>query len=155
MVVTTVDNSPTQTGTDVVDRLLSATDAHDLEALVACFADDYVLTNPAHPARGFTGRDQVRRNWAAIFAGVPDVATTVSARAAAPDPTARGTTTVWLEMAMSGTRRDGAPHELVGVMVFGVRDDLIVSGRFFLEPVDRSPVGPDAAVRAAMTRPAP
>ena len=55
-----------------------------------------------------------------------------------------------LEMAMTGTRRDAAPHELVGVMVFGVRDDLIVTGRFFIEPVDDSPVDADAAVRAAV-----
>lgn len=27
----------------------------------------------AHPERGFTGRDQVRRNWEQIFAAVPDV----------------------------------------------------------------------------------
>ena len=51
---------------------------------------------------------------------------------------------------MTGTRRDGAPHELVGVMVFGVRDDLIVTGRFFIEPVDHSPIDADGAVRAAV-----
>lgn len=148
--MTLVNHVTTRPRTDVVDRLLVATNAHDLEALVACFADEYALSNPAHPARGFAGSAQVRRNWAAIFAGVPDLVSTVLARAeaaAADDPR---TTVVWLEMAMTGTRLDGAPHELVGVMVFGVRDDRIVSGRFFLEPVDRSPVDADAAVRSAM-----
>ena len=56
-----------------VDRLLQATNDHDLEALVACFADDYENETPVHPARGFRGREQVRRNWEQIFAHVPDV----------------------------------------------------------------------------------
>jgi len=145
-----MNDSPTPSGTDVADRLVAATNAHDLDALVACFGDDYVLTNPAHPGRGFSGTAQVRRNWATIFVGVPDLVCTVHARAesdATDDPRTRA---VWLEMAMTGTRRDGAPHELVGVMVFGVRDDLIVTGRFFIEPVDDSPVDADAAVRAAV-----
>ncbi len=145
-----VNHVTTRPLTDVVDRLLVATNAHDLDALVACFADEYALSNPAHPARGFAGSAQVRRNWAAIFAGVPDLVSTVLARAEAAAVDDPRTTVVWLEMAMTGTRLDGAPHELVGVMVFGVRDDRIVSGRFFLEPVDRSPVDADAAVRSAM-----
>jgi hypothetical protein len=40
--------------------LQRATDARDLEALVACFAPDYRNETPAHPERGFTGREQVR-----------------------------------------------------------------------------------------------
>ncbi|MCV2395747.1 nuclear transport factor 2 family protein [Actinotalea sp. M2MS4P-6] len=143
-----MEHSPHVLEPDVVDRLMAATNAHDLDALVACFAPDYVLTDPVHPSRGFTGNEQVRRNWAAILAGVPDLTCTVHARADAP--AGSGTTTVWLEMSMTGTRRDGAPHELVGVMVFGVRDGAIASGRFFLEPVDHAAVDSDAAVRAAM-----
>ncbi len=34
-----------------VERLLQATNAHDLERLVACFADDYRNETPVHPAR--------------------------------------------------------------------------------------------------------
>ena len=40
---------------DMVDRLVQATNDHDLEALVDCFAVDYVNETPAHPARGFRG----------------------------------------------------------------------------------------------------
>jgi ketosteroid isomerase-like protein len=148
-----MDHSPTPAPTGVVDRLVAATNAHDLDGLVACFAEDYVLATPAHPARGFTGREQVRRNWATIFGAVPDLACNVLARAEAPSADDPGVTTVWLDMAMGGTRRDGDPHEMAGVMVFGVRDDAIVSGRFFLEPVDRSPVDADGAVRSAVAAP--
>ena len=63
------------TMTDVLSfphRLAAATTAHDIEALVACFGADYINETPAHPARGFLGADQVRRNWTQLFAGIPD-----------------------------------------------------------------------------------
>ena len=61
----------------MVRRLEAATNAHDLDALVDCFADDYLNETPTHPARGFRGSDQVRRNWAQLFAGIPDLAVRV------------------------------------------------------------------------------
>ena len=56
-----------------MDRLCAATNAHDLDGIVGCFAEDYRNETPVHPARGFVGREQVRRNWQQIFAFVPDV----------------------------------------------------------------------------------
>ena len=41
-----------------IDRLVRATNDHDLERLVDCFEPGYRNETPAHPARGFTGRDQ-------------------------------------------------------------------------------------------------
>jgi ketosteroid isomerase-like protein len=124
---------------EFVDRLVAATNAHELDALVECFAADYVNETPAHPARGFVGRDQVRRNWAAIFAGVPDVAARVSAVACDGG-------TAWTEWEMSGTRRDGTPHLMRGVIVFGVEDTKAKWARFYLEPVDDSGTDVSAAV---------
>lgn len=57
----------------LVERLCRATNDHDLEALTRCFAPDYRNETPAHPVRSFQGREQVRRNWEQIFAGVPDI----------------------------------------------------------------------------------
>jgi hypothetical protein len=37
----------------LVYRLQRATNAHDLEAVVGCFAPDYRNETPAHPERGF------------------------------------------------------------------------------------------------------
>ncbi len=145
-----MDHPQSPDGTDVVDRLMAATNAHDLDALVGCFADDYVLTDPVHPNRSFTGTGQVARNWAAIFAGVPDVTSRVLHRADVPAAGRPGESTSWLELEMTGTRRDGAPHELAGVMVFGIREDRIVSGRFFLQPVEHGGPDADGAVRTAM-----
>jgi ketosteroid isomerase-like protein len=113
----------------VIDRLVRATNAHDLEAVVGCFADDYRNLTPAHPHRSFTGRDQVRDNWRQIFGAVPDIQVAVTGESS-DGPL------VWTEWRMSGTRRDGAPHLLVGVIVFSVHAGAIDSARFYLEPVD-------------------
>jgi ketosteroid isomerase-like protein len=125
-----------------VERLAAATNAHDVDAVERCFAENYVNETPVHPARGFTGRAQVRRNWEQIFRGVPDISSRVSW-------TADGET-VWSEWEMTGTRLDGTPHEMRGVVIFGVRDGAAIWARFYLEPVDRSTDGVDAAVRRAI-----
>jgi ketosteroid isomerase-like protein len=133
--------------TSLVLRLADATNAHDLDALVACFADDYANDTPSHPNRGFRGADQVRRNWTQLFAGVPDLAARVLASAADGG-------TVWTEWEMSGTRRDGVAHLMRGVIIFHVAADRIVSARFYLEPVDTGGGDVDAAIaRAIATTP--
>jgi ketosteroid isomerase-like protein len=129
--------------TVVLRRLERATDEHDLDTLMDCFASDYVNETPAHPARGFRGREQVRENWRQIFAGVPDLRARVLRSAVDGG-------SVWTEWEMSGTRRDGAPHLMRGVIVFGIADERIVSARFYLEPVDISGTDVNAAVRAAV-----
>ena len=125
----------------VIDRLVAATNAHDLDALVDCFAPEYVNETPVHPARGFRGRDQVRRNWGTIFGAVPDIAARIVRRVVDGDR-------VWTEWEMTGTRRDGAPHLMAGVIIFGVAGEQIVSARFYLEPVDSA----DGDVNAAVAR---
>ena len=125
----------------VVDRLCQATNAHDLEALTACFAVDYRNDTPLHPARGFTGRAQVRKNWAHIFAAVPDLSASVRWVADG--------STVWSEWEMRGTRLDGSPHLMRGAILFGIDQAQLAWARFYLEPVqDGDGVGIDAAVRA-------
>ena len=129
----------------LVQRLLDAVRQHDLDALTACFAQDYVNETPAHPARGFRGRDQVRRNWEQIFAAVPDLRAEV-VRSAADG------TELWSEWEMRGTRADGSTHHLRGVVVLGVAGDLATWARFYLEPVDDSSGDVDAAVRCQVVR---
>ena len=126
----------TATPLELVQRLAQATSAHDLDAIVACFGNDYVNETPVHPARGFQGPEQVRRNWAQILSGVPDIQARVLALVVDQQ-------TVWSEWEMAGTRRDGAVHLMRGVIVFVVTDSLIRAARFYLEPVDleSGPVG--------------
>jgi ketosteroid isomerase-like protein len=128
-----------------VDRLVAATNAHDLEALVGCFARDYRNITPAHPGRGFTGREQVRRNWEQIFASVPDLRADVVAS------TVDGST-VWTQWDMRGTRADGSAHRMAGVIIFDVTGDVAQAATFFLEPVDAGADSVDQAVRAQVVR---
>jgi ketosteroid isomerase-like protein len=128
-----------------VDRLVAATNAHDLEALVGCFAEDYRNITPSHPGRGFTGREQVRRNWEQIFASVPDLRADVVA--AAVDGSM-----VWTQWDMRGTRADGSAHRMAGVIIFDVTGDMAQAATFFLEPVDAGADSVDQAVRAQVVR---
>ena len=90
-------------------------------------------------------RDQVRKNWAQIFAAVPNLEAEMIDCASHGD-------TVWTEWEMRGTRLDGAHHLMRGVSIFEVVDDAFASGRFYLEPVEQTGVGIDAAVQSALGR---
>lgn len=109
-------------------RLLTATNSHDIAAVSECFAAEYVNETPAHPARGFKGRDQVERNWEQIFARVPNIVATIIRQAVDGD-------IVWSEWEMRGTRRDGSEHLMRGVIIFQTRDGRATWARFYLEPV--------------------
>jgi ketosteroid isomerase-like protein len=132
----------------VIDRLVAATNAHDLEALVGCFAPGYLNATPAHPARGFRGREQVRRNWATIFGAVPDITTRLTAASVDGDR-------VWSEWEMTGTRTDGTPHAMTGVIIFDIAGDEVASARFYLEPVETGSADVNAAIDRLTARPAP
>jgi uncharacterized protein (TIGR02246 family) len=135
-----------------VDRLRRATNNHDLEAVAECFAADYRNETPVHPERGFSGREQVRRNWTQIFAAIPDVTTDVIRCAVDGD-------TVWSEWEHRGTRPDGSRHVMRGVVIFGVVDDRAAWARFYLEPVLEPVPGPgggiDETVRRQVTQGGP
>lgn len=124
----------------VVDALLAAVNAHDLEGMVACFAEDYVNETPAHPLRSFRGRDQVRANWTRIFAGAPDI------RAGIPRMAVDGDR-VWTEWELDGMRVDGSALVMRGVVVFVVGDHTFRSARFYLEPVEHTSGDVDAHTR--------
>jgi len=114
----------------MVERLCRATNARDLDALVACFADDYRNETPAHPRRGFTGREQVHKNWQQIFSVIGDLHAEVLRLAVDGE-------TVWSEWEHRGTRPDGSPHVMRGVVIFGVTDGVANWARFYLEPVQQ------------------
>ena len=130
-------------GQALVKRLAAAANGHDLDALVGCFAPGYVNETPAHPDQGFTGRDQVRRNWEQIFAVMPDLTATVLRSCC------RGEV-VWSEWQMTGTRGDGTTLQMAGVIIFAVRDERFAWARFYLEPVQTGGAGAGQALRQHM-----
>jgi ketosteroid isomerase-like protein len=129
--------------TAVVRRLQAATNAHDLDALVDCFAPDYLSEIPLHPARDFRGSAQVRTNWSQILAGVPDLHSELVREAVDGD-------VVWSEWEWTGTRRDGAPHLMRGTTILGVEGGRIAWARFYMEPVVDDGAAIDAAVAEAV-----
>ena len=124
----------------LVERLDAAMNAHDIDAFVACFADDYASEQPAHPDRAFRGSDQVRRNWSSIFASVPDFRSQLVGTAVDGD-------VVWSEWRWTGTQSDGGRLDMAGTIVFGVRDGCIAWARLYVEPVEAAGSGIEGAVR--------
>jgi ketosteroid isomerase-like protein len=133
----------TSSGLALAGRLHDAVNRHDLDSMAGCFAIDFVNETPVHPARSFRGRDQVRKNWAQIFAAVPDL-----------EAELLGSTTdgevVWTEWEMRGTRVDNGTHLMRGVAVFKFGNEQFTSVRFYLEPVEQGGSGVDMAVRKAL-----
>lgn len=123
----------------VMERLHRAMNEHDLEDFLSCFAPDYRSEAPAHPDRAFQGIAQVRKNWSTLFAAIPDfhaelVRSVVDGEAA------------WSEWIWRGTHSDGSRVHLRGVTILGVQDGRLAWGRLYMEPVDASEEGIDAAV---------
>ncbi|MES2093427.1 MAG: nuclear transport factor 2 family protein [Actinomycetota bacterium] len=94
-----------------IATLVTAVNDHDLDAMIALLHPDYRSLQPVHPARAFVGSAQVRANWAAVFAGVPDF------RAELGRVVQHGETQ-WCEWGWSGTRTDGQPFAVRGVALF-------------------------------------
>lgn len=114
---------------DVLQRMEKAMNGHDLDALVACFAEDFHSVIPVHPGRSFTGRTHMRNNWAGLFAHVPDLTATVRQSVADGDQ-------VWSEWEIGGTTVDGERYLSRGVAIMRLRDEQIADVRFYLDDVD-------------------
>src|SRR5215210_7652858 len=123
-----------------MERLEAALNAHDVDAMLACMAEDYSSEQPAHPDRAFGGREQVRENWSAVFAGVADFRSQLIRSSQDGD-------TVWAEWRWEGTQAGGEPMEMAGVVIAGLRDEQIAWMRLYVEPVEREGAGIEAAVR--------
>jgi limonene-1,2-epoxide hydrolase len=126
---------------DAVERLHKAMNQHNLEAFLACFDREYRSEQPAHPSRGFGGREQVEKNWSALFEGIPDFHAELLAKATDGD-------TVWSEWDWTGTRRaNDAPLHMRGVTLFEIKNGRIVSGRLYMEDVEEAGADIDETVR--------
>jgi ketosteroid isomerase-like protein len=130
---------------EVINRLVVAMNAHDLDAAAGFFHEDYRSEQPAHPGRAFVGRAQMRANWEAMFAGVPDFHAEICRLVQDGE-------TTWTEWRWSGTLSDGQAFEMRGVTLFEITDDQIVAGRLYLEEVERKVIGIEQAVEGLSGR---
>jgi ketosteroid isomerase-like protein len=104
---------------DSLKDVLEAFNRHDLEAIMAHFADDCVLETPRGPdawGRRFVGKDEVRRGLAGRFEGIPDVHYGDDDHFACGD---RGVS----EWTISGTTVEGERIEVRGCDLWTFADD--------------------------------
>ena len=132
----------------ISERVRDAQNARDAERMASLFAEDYRSSQPAHPGRAFTGRAQVLENWSAVFAGVPDFTSVMRSLATSGE-------TEYAEWDWRGTHVDGSDFAMSGVTVLVVRDDHIVEGRLYMEPVEVSDQDIEAAVQDLYKPPEP
>ena len=82
---------PTQHETPtVLQRMSDAINAHDVDAFVSCFTNDYQSEQPLYFG-AFSGLAQVRENGTALFAQVPDLRATLVASTTVTSPGLNGT----------------------------------------------------------------
>jgi hypothetical protein len=119
----------------VIERMAEALNRHDLEALLGCFDPNYRSEQPAHPNRGFGGKEQIRKNWSAMFESFPDFEAQLLRHTADEG-------VVWGEWHWIATGLN-----MAGVTIMGVEDDHIVSARLYMEAVEEDGQDIDEAMR--------
>jgi ketosteroid isomerase-like protein len=105
-----------------LQAVTTAFDEHDLDGIMAHFADDAVFDGPrgTEPwGTRFVGRDAVREAFAGRFAGIPDVRYRDDAHFVDGD---RGAS----EWTLSGTTTDGTRIEVRGCDLWTFRDGKVV-----------------------------
>jgi ketosteroid isomerase-like protein len=102
--------------------IAAAFDGHDLDGIMAHFADDAVFESPRGPdpwGRRFVGREEVRTAFAGRFSGIPDVRYRQDDHFVDGD---RGAS----EWTLSGTTTDGERLEIRGCDLWTIHDGRIV-----------------------------
>jgi ketosteroid isomerase-like protein len=119
----------TQRRLDVLTEVLEAFNRHDLDAIMARFAEDCVLETPRGPdpwGRRFVGKSEVRQGLAARFEGIPDVHYEGQGHLVSGD---RGLS----EWTISGTTVEGERIEVRGcdLWTFGADDTITRKDSFW------------------------
>lgn len=113
----------------LLERMRVALDAHDLDAFLEFFHEDYIGERPRHPDAPPSTREDVRENWSEVIRDVPDLRVEIPQAIQDRD-------TIWSEWRAYGHSRSGALLELRGVIIFGVRGQRVAWSRMYFEPVE-------------------
>ena len=108
--------------TEMLRTIAMAFDEHDLDGIMAHFAEDAVFESPRGPepwGQRIVGRDAVREAFAGRFSGIPDVRYRDDAHFVDGD---RGAS----EWTLSGTTTDGERIEVRGCDLWTFRDGKVV-----------------------------
>lgn len=109
----------------VLLKMEAAINAHDIDT-VNCFAPDFVGEQSVHPEQNFTGAEQVRKNWTALFAQVPDLQAKLITHTIADE-------LGWSEWHWQGNHTNGTELDMRGVVVVGLRENAIAWARLCME----------------------
>lgn len=107
---------------EMLRAIAHAFDTHDLDGIMAHFADDAVFDSPRGPnpfGTRFEGRDAVRQGFAARFSGIPDIRYRDDEHFVDGD---RGAS----EWTLSGTTTAGERIEVRGCDLWTFRDGKVV-----------------------------
>ena len=124
-------------------KLKDAFNTHDINSLIGCFDGDYYSEQPVHPDRTFRGQEQVKKNWSSNFDEMPDFSAHLFRHAISNN-------TIWAEWEWQGTRQDKSRLLMRGVTIMGIEDGKIKWGRLYVDPVEESGKGIEAAVKEVM-----
>ncbi|HUQ64751.1 MAG TPA: nuclear transport factor 2 family protein [Flavitalea sp.] len=124
-------------------KLNDAFNTHDIHSLVECFDPSYCSEQPVHPDRIFQGHEQVKKNWSSNFNEMTDFRAQLVRHAI-------DNNAIWAEWEWQGTRQDKTRLLMRGVTIMGVDDGKISWGRLYVEPVEVSGKGINAAVTEVM-----
>ena len=106
----------------MLEQIAAGFDSHDLDGIMAHFADDAVFDGPRGSdtwGTRFVGREAIRQAFAARFAGIPDVRYREDSHFVDGD---RGAS----EWTLSGTTTQGERIEVRGCDLWTLRDGRIV-----------------------------
>jgi hypothetical protein len=124
-----------------ISKLLEAMNAHDAQRMAASFMPDYRSEQPAHPNRGYGGRDTMAALWDQLYGAVPDLACEVT-------DTVDDGSTVWAEWHWQGHYSDGSLFEMRGVTISRLTDDGRVGAqRLYIEEVEQDGAGIEESER--------
>jgi ketosteroid isomerase-like protein len=118
--------------TDTLEAITDAFNRHDVDGVMAFFADDAVFETPKGPdpwGRRLVGSEQVREGVAARFAGIPDVHYGNASHWLSGD---RGVS----EWTLTGTTDDGEHVQFRGCDLWTFRDGRVVRKDSYWKIVD-------------------
>jgi hypothetical protein len=124
-------------------KLKNAFNTHDIKSLIECFDENYYSEQPLHPDRTFRGQAQVEKNWASNFSEMPDFSAHLVRHAISDN-------SIWSEWEWQGTRMDKSVLLMRGVIIMTIENGKINRARLYIEPVEVSGKGIEAAVEEVM-----
>ena len=128
---------------DLLLKLKNAFNTHDMNSLMECFDENYYSEQPVHPDRTFQGQEQVKKNWASNFEEMSDFSAQLLRHTISNN-------SIWSEWEWQGTRQDKSRLFMRGVIIMIIENGKIRQGRLYIEPVEVSGKGIEAAIEEVM-----